>query len=56
MPARLQLLQQRGSGFVEVPDGEFDSMGCNVLAVAPRKAMMVDGNPETRHRLLAAVC
>ena len=55
MPARLvELLQHRGIGFVEVPDGEFDSMGCNVLAVAPRKVMMVEGNPETRHRLLGA--
>jgi arginine deiminase len=26
-------------------------MGCNVLALAPRVALMVDGNPETHRRL-----
>ena len=36
---------------VEVPDEEFDSMGCNVLALAPRVALALDGNPETRRRL-----
>ncbi len=41
----------RGIGLVEVPDEEFDSMGGNVLALAPRLAVMVDGNPQTRSRL-----
>ncbi len=36
---------------VEVPDQEFESMGANVLALAPRRALMLDGNPETRRRL-----
>jgi N-dimethylarginine dimethylaminohydrolase len=31
-------------------------MGCNVLAVAPRRCIMVAGNPETRRRLEAAGC
>jgi N-dimethylarginine dimethylaminohydrolase len=48
-----QWLAARGIGFVEVPDAEFDSMGANVLAIAPRRAVMVDGNPETRARLEA---
>ena len=26
-------------------------MGCNVLALAPRVALALDGNPETRRRL-----
>ena len=57
MPVRLvQLLQERGIGFVEVPDDEFDSMGCNVLAIAPRHAVMVSGNSETEKRLLATGC
>ena len=34
-----------------VPDEEFDSMGSNVLALAPRLAVAVDGNPETRRRM-----
>jgi dimethylargininase len=55
MPVRLvELLEQRGVGFVEVPDGEFESMACNVLALAPRVALALAGNPETRRRLEAA--
>lgn len=55
MPVRLvELLESRGIGFVHVPDLEFDTMGCNVLALGPRHAMMVDGNPETHKRMLAA--
>ena len=46
--------RQRGVGFVEVPDEEFESMACNVLALAPRVALTLDGNPETRRRLEAA--
>ena len=42
------------SGFVEVPDEEFESMGANVLAIAPRRCVMLDGNPVTRARLEAA--
>lgn len=47
-------LQERGISLVEVPDEEYDSMGCNVLAVAPRVAVMLEGNPVTRQRLEAA--
>jgi N-dimethylarginine dimethylaminohydrolase len=55
MPVRLvELLEQRGVGFVEVPDDEFESMACNVLALGPRVALALDGNPETRKRLEAA--
>lgn len=37
---------------LEVPDEEYDSMGCNVLAVAPRKCIMLTGNPRTKALLL----
>ena len=50
------LLLQRGFGLVEVPDEEFDSMGCNVLAIGPRKVIVVAGNPLTRSRLVQAGC
>ncbi len=50
----LEFLSERGIGFVDVPDEEFESMGCNVLATAPRRCIMVEGNPETRRRLEAA--
>ena len=36
---------------IEVPDEEYASMGCNVLAVAPRKVIMINGNPITKLRL-----
>jgi N-dimethylarginine dimethylaminohydrolase len=49
-----QTLLERGMAFVEVPDEEFASMGCNVLALAPRRAVMLSGNPVTRDRLEAA--
>ena len=46
----------RGFELVEVPEAEFDSMGCNVLAIAPRTCLMVKGNPITKSRLEAAGC
>jgi N-dimethylarginine dimethylaminohydrolase len=55
MPVRLvELLRARGYELVEVPDDEFESMGCNVLALGPRVALALDGNPETRRRMKAA--
>jgi N-dimethylarginine dimethylaminohydrolase len=50
VPFRERLLDL-GLAFVEVPDEEFDSMGANVLAIAPRVCVMLDGNPVTRARL-----
>ena len=49
-------LLARGFELVEVPEEEFDSMGCNVLALAPRTCLMVKGNPITKSRLEAAGC
>lgn len=53
VPFRRRLLD-RGIHLVEVPDGEWDSMACNVLAVAPRRCLMLEGNPRTRAALEAA--
>jgi len=50
VPFRERLLA-RGMRLVEVPDEEFESMGCNVFAVAPGKCLMLDGNPVTAARL-----
>ena len=44
-------LLERGFQLIEVPEQEFDSMGCNVLAVAPRDCLMVAGNPITKKLL-----
>ncbi len=49
-------LLQSGYQLVEVPDEEFDSMGCNVLAMAPRVCLMVEGNPKTKKALEDAGC
>ena len=51
-----QLLQARGFVLVEVPPAEFDTMGTNVLALAPRHCLVLEGNPITRARLEAAGC
>ncbi len=51
-PVRLlELLAERGIATVEVPDDEFESMGPNVLALGPRRALALDGNDETRRRM-----
>lgn len=49
-----QWLIARGFTLVEVPDEEYASLGCNVLALGPRRCVMIDGNPVTRARLEAA--
>ncbi|MFT4038102.1 MAG: arginine deiminase family protein [Thermomicrobiales bacterium] len=49
-------LQARGWEFVEVPEEEFLTHGCNVLALAPRKVLVCEGSPITRGRLEAAGC
>ena len=52
MPVRLmELLADRGVRLVEVPDDEFETMGPNLLALAPRVALALEGNDETRRRM-----
>jgi dimethylargininase len=49
MPVRLvEILREREIELVEAPDEEFESMGPNVLALAPRVALALAGNDETR--------
>jgi N-dimethylarginine dimethylaminohydrolase len=50
VPFHEQLIA-RGIALVDTPDEEFDSMGTNVLAVAPRQCVMLAGNPRTRSAL-----
>lgn len=55
MPIRLlELFAERGIAVVEVPEEEFGSLGPNVLALAPRVAVALEGNPETRRRMESA--
>ncbi len=57
MPIRFRNeLLKRNYQLVEVPDEEFESMGCNVLAIGPRECLMVQGNPKTEEALINAGC
>ena len=49
-------LRRRGWSFIEVPDDEFETHGCNVLALAPMRVLVCNGSPMTRTRLEAAGC
>ena len=52
LPVRLvELLAARDVRLVEVPEEEFWTMGPNVLALGPRRALALDGNPVTRRRM-----
>jgi dimethylargininase len=51
-----KLLRDRGFRLVEVPEEEFPTQGPNVLALAPGKCLMLEGNPVTRRRLEEAGC
>src|SRR5206468_4205765 len=53
VPFRERLIEN-GVQLVEVPHEEFDTMGANVLALSPRRCLMLAGNPQTRARLEAA--
>ena len=45
------ILLEKGYTLIEVPDEEFESMGCNVLAIGPSECIIVSGNPITKYRL-----
>ncbi len=49
-------LLERGYQLVEVPEAEFDSLGCNILATGPRQCVMAEGNPITEAALRKAGC
>ena len=50
VPFRERLLD-RGTRLIDVPDGEFSAMACNILALAPRKCLMLSGNLKTKRKL-----
>jgi dimethylargininase len=57
LPAGLfRLLEEMGTTLVTVPDAEFASLGCNVLAVRPGMLVATAGNEETRRALEAIGC
>ena len=54
--ALMQTLAERGIRIVPVDAEEYQTMGCNVLAVEPRRVLMLNGNPRTRAALESAGC
>jgi dimethylargininase len=55
LPAGLhEVLADLGTRLIEVPEEEYPTLGCNVLAVRPGVVVVADGNPVTRQRLEAA--
>ncbi|MDP2350338.1 MAG: arginine deiminase family protein, partial [Chloroflexota bacterium] len=57
LPAGLyELLADLGIRLVEVPEEEYPTLGCNVLAVRPGVVVTAEGNDVTRRRLEAAGC
>jgi len=51
-----QELQRRDFNLIVIPEEEFSTMGTNVLALAPRKCLMLEGNPVTKHLLEEVGC
>ena len=57
MPVRLwQELERRGFETIEAPPEEYRTMATNVLALAPRICLMLEGNRSTQSRLERAGC
>ncbi len=52
----VRLLRRRGIKLIPVPDEEFPTQGPNVLALAPRRCLLLEENRETIRRLEAAGC
>lgn len=51
-----ELLHDLEIRLVEVPDEEFPTLGCNVLAVRPGVVILAEGNPRTAAALVGAGC
>jgi N-dimethylarginine dimethylaminohydrolase len=57
LPAGLhELLTDLGIHTIPVPDGEFETLGSNVLVVRPGVVVVAEGNPVTRRALESAGC
>ena len=51
-----EMLEARGFELLDVPEHEYAALGCNVLAVAPRRLLMLSGLPATQALLEGAGC
>lgn len=54
--AMVELLTERNIQLVPIPDEEFASQGCNVLALGPRRCVLLKENVVAAERLRAAGC
>jgi dimethylargininase len=52
----VEILSERHVETIDIPEQEFPSQGCNVLALGPRRVVMLHGNPITSDRLRKAGC
>jgi N-dimethylarginine dimethylaminohydrolase len=51
-----KLLDERGVDMIDVSENEFNKMGTNILALAPRDIVMLDVTPQTQSRLEESGC
>ena len=51
-----RLLEERGIEMIDITDEEFSHSASNILAVAPRKLIMLDGNPRVKEELEKRGC
>ncbi len=51
-----EILDARKIELIKIPEEEFSSQACNVLAISPRRLVMLEGNGTTRKRLEEAGC
>ncbi|MBS4535006.1 amidinotransferase [Clostridium sp. D2Q-14] len=49
-----EYLQKKGVELIEVNDKEYEYLGSNVLALAPRKCLLLKGNHDVKKKLLEA--
>jgi N-dimethylarginine dimethylaminohydrolase len=54
--ALYEILMERSVQLIDVPDSEYPTLGCNILALAPRELLLMEGNPVTRQALQRAGC
>ena len=47
----IEYLLEKNIELINVPDEEYETMACNVLAIAPKKVIMIEGNPLTKNLL-----
>lgn len=52
MPVALvQLLEKKGFTLIEAPEEEYHTMATNILALAPKLCLTIEGNPKTKEKL-----